>query len=70
MAMESETKSALKHEAEVYACLNQVDSQPGGGIPNLVGLFDDLDGGLHVLVTIDVGESLDYYTEPLNDYQR
>jgi hypothetical protein len=59
IALHEEQKEALRHEATVYSVLRNGKHFPAGGIPNMVGLYDDLDDEALVLVTTDVGDSLD-----------
>jgi hypothetical protein len=59
IALHEEKKKALRHEAAVYSELRKGEFGPSRGIPNMVGLYDDLDDEALVLVTTDVGDSLD-----------
>jgi hypothetical protein len=57
IALDCHTKRALAEEAVAYASMHQASLRE---IPTLVGLFDDVDDDVHVLVTSDVGRSLDH----------
>jgi hypothetical protein len=65
--MDPEASADLEDEAAVYASMHKKNPS---GVPKLVGLYDDLDDGIHVLVTTDVGQSLDEHAEPLHGDQR
>jgi hypothetical protein len=65
-AFTSDAKEALKHEAAVYESFREAKVN---GVPTLLGLFDDLDDSIHVLVTTDVGQSLNNNVEPLLPHQ-
>jgi hypothetical protein len=61
IALDVEEKAALQEEATVYRELRKVTDLPGSGIPSFVGLYDDVDDGVLVLVTTDVGDALCRY---------
>jgi hypothetical protein len=61
IALDVEEKAALQEEATVYHELRKVTDLPGSGIPSFVGLYDDVDDGVLVLVTTDVGDALCRY---------
>jgi hypothetical protein len=63
IALDVEEKAALRREATVYRELHKLTSLPGSGTPSFVGLYDDVDDGVLVLVTTDVGDSLRSYDQ-------
>jgi serine/threonine protein kinase len=56
IALDCTMRPALASEADIYTALHQANIP---NIPRLVGLFEDIDNDAHVLVTTDVGESLE-----------
>jgi hypothetical protein len=59
IALHEGKKKVLRHEAGVYSELSKGKYGLLRGMPNMVGLYNDLDDEALVLVTTDVGDSLD-----------
>jgi hypothetical protein len=62
-ALDEAAKDLLTQEAKAYTSLRKRDVR--AGIPSLIGLFDDVDDNVHVLVTTDAGNTLDKHRRPL-----
>jgi hypothetical protein len=58
IALGEEEKDALRHEAKVYSQIHKLNSVCRGGIPSLVGIYNDSDDKALVLITTDVGKAL------------